>query len=45
MFWFFGLKACGIFAPQPGMETTPSASESEVLIIGPPGKFLLLHFK
>ena len=33
MFWFFGLETYGIFAPQPGMETAPSALESEVLTI------------
>ena len=26
----FGCKACGIFAPQPGIEPTPSALEGEV---------------
>ena len=31
MFWFFGHKAGGILAPQPGIEPTPPALESEVL--------------
>ena len=30
MFWYFGHKACGILAPQPGIEPTPSALEGEV---------------
>ena len=30
MFWFFGHKACGILAPQPEIEPTPSALEGEV---------------
>ena len=38
MFWFFSREACGIPAPQPGIETTPLALESKVLITGPPGK-------
>ena len=38
MFWFFGLKACGILAAQPGIKPSPSALEGEVLITGPPGK-------
>ena len=33
-----GHKACGILAPQPGIEPLPSALEGEVLTIGPPGK-------
>ena len=40
MFWFYGHRACGILAPQPGIEPiTPSALEGEVLTIGPPGKY------
>ena len=27
MFWFFGPEACGILAPQPGIQPTPSALE------------------
>ena len=38
MFWIFGREACGILAPEPGMEPTPSALEGEVLTSGPPGK-------
>ena len=38
MFWFFELEACGILAPQPGIEPTPPAVEGEVLTIGLPGK-------
>ena len=38
MFWFFGLKACGILAPPPGIEPVPPALEGEVLTTGPPGK-------
>ena len=30
MFWFFGHKACGILAPQPGTEPAPAALEGEV---------------
>ena len=30
-FNFFGLKACGILALQPGMELVPPALEGEVL--------------
>ena len=54
MFWGFGGEACGILAPQPGIEPTPPALESELdlnhLTTGPPGKswdlsscYLLLH--
>ena len=38
MFWFFGCEACGILAPQPGIESRPPALEGEVLTTGPPGK-------
>ena len=30
MFWFFGPKACGILAPQPGIEPAPPALGGEV---------------
>ena len=40
MFWFFGCKACGILTPQPGMEPSRPALESEALTTGLPGKFL-----
>ena len=36
MFWCFGHKACGILAPQPGIEPTPPALEGEVPTTGPP---------
>ena len=38
MFCFFGRKACGIFASQPGSKPALPALEGEVLIVGPPGK-------
>nr|XP_058899965.1 interleukin-34 isoform X3 [Kogia breviceps] len=34
------LPACGILAPQPGIEPAPTALEGEVLTTGPPGKSL-----
>ena len=37
MFWFSGHDACGILAPQPGMETAPHALEGEVLTTALPG--------
>ena len=37
---FFGLEACGILTPQPGIEPTPPALEGEVLTPGPSGKTL-----
>ena len=42
MFWFFGHEACGILAPRPGIEPSPSALEGEVLTTGPPGKSLVI---
>ena len=42
MFWFFGLKACGILAPWPGVEPTSPALEDEVLTTGPLGKSHIL---
>ena len=42
MFWCFDCKACGILAPQPGIEHTPPGLEGEVLSTGLPGKFLKL---
>ena len=39
MFWFFGLKACGILASPPGIEPTLPALEDEVVTAGLPGKF------
>ena len=41
-FGFFGREACGILAPQPGIEPAPPALEGEVLTTGPPGKSLLV---
>ena len=40
MFWFFGHEACGIFAPQPGIEPALIALEGKVLTTGPSGKCL-----
>ena len=40
VFFFFGHNACGILAPQPGIEPAPPALEGEVLTTGPPGKSL-----
>ena len=37
-FWFVGHEACGILAPQPGIEPGPLALEGEVLTTEPPGK-------
>ena len=49
MFWFFGREACGMLAPQPGLEPNPPALEGEGLTTGLPGKpppkgFLCLIF-
>ena len=38
MLWIFGCEACGILAPQPGMEPVPPTLEDEVLTTGLPGK-------
>ena len=38
MFWFFGREACGILAPQPGIEPAPPALQGKVLTTGPSGK-------
>ena len=43
VWFFFGHKACGILAPQPGIEPVPSALEGEVLTARPPGKSLINH--
>ena len=37
MFWFLGRRACGILAPQPGIEHAPLALAGKVLTTGPPG--------
>ena len=42
MFLFFGPEACGILAPQPGIQPPPPALEGEVLTAGPPRKSLQL---
>ena len=44
----FGLEACGILAPRPGIKYSPSALEGEVLTTGTPlryPKFLVLNFQ
>ena len=43
MFCFFGHEACGILAPQPGIEPVPPALEGEILTARPPGKSLISH--
>ena len=40
MFWFFGLEACGIEAPRPGIEPALPALDGKVLTTGPPRKSL-----
>ena len=45
MFWFFGLKACGILVPRSGIEPISSALKGEVLITGLSGKSLELNSK
>ena len=37
MIWFFGLRACGISAPRPGMKPAPHTQEGELLTPGPQG--------
>ena len=44
MFWFFGQKACGILAPQPGIEPACPVLKGEDLTIGPPRKSLEFTF-
>ena len=39
-FGFFGHEACGILAPQPGIELTPPVLKGEVLTTGLPGNSL-----
>ena len=43
-FGFFGPEACGILAPQTGVEPTPPALKDEVLTIGLPEKPLPFYF-
>ena len=38
MLWLFGHEACGISAPQEGIEPSPPALEGEISTTGPPGK-------
>ena len=40
-FGFFGCEACGILAPQPGIEPASPALEGEVLTTGPARKSLM----
>ena len=40
MFWSFLAEACGILAPQPGIELACPALEGKVLTTGFPGKSL-----
>ena len=40
----FGLEACGILDPRPGLEPAPPALEGEVLTTGLPGKSQEHHF-
>ena len=42
MLWYFGLEACGILAPQPGIKPAPCTLEGRVLTTQQPGKSLLL---
>ena len=44
MFVFFARVACGILAPQPGIELTHPALEGRVLTTGPPEKSMFHHF-
>ena len=44
MFWVFGPEACGILAPQPGIEPTLPTLEGEVFTTGLPGKSLALKY-
>ena len=37
MFWYFGPEACGVLAPQPGIEPGLLALEGKVLTPGPQG--------
>ena len=43
MSWFFGERACGILAPQPGIKPAPCALEGQVSTAGPPGKSQALY--
>ena len=43
MFWYFGHEACGILAPQIGIESAPPALEGKVLNIGLQGSPPILN--
>ena len=43
MYWYFGLKVCGILVPHPGIETVLPVLEGEVLTPRPLGNSLS-HF-
>ena len=43
MFWFLDHEACGILAPQPGLELVPPALEGGFLTTGLPGKSPAAH--
>ena len=43
MFWFFGLEACGILAPQPGIKPVPPVLKSEILTTEPSMKSQFHH--
>ena len=43
MFWFLDHEACGILAPQPGLEPAPPALESRFLTTGLSGKSPAAH--
>ena len=44
MFWFCGHEACGILAPQPGIEPTVPALEGKILTTELLGKSLFFFF-
>ena len=44
IFHFFGTEACGILAPQPGVESTPLALEGEVLTLDHQGSPLCVFW-
>ena len=44
LFWFFGCKACGILAPQPGIKPVPPALEAEVSTTRQPENSLYVFF-
>lgn len=45
MFSFFGREACGILAPQSGIESTLPALEGEVPTTRPPGEYMKFFLK